>query len=72
MNTESDFSQASYDLLDKKKITDVVFHLGIMFVHQLQEAHFYLGLIEESFLVLDDLNGDPFLLDSVICFHNLK
>lgn len=65
------FSRVSYNS-SEKQITDVVFHLGIMFVHQLQEAHFYLGLIEKSFLVLDDLNGDPFLLDPVIRFHNLK
>lgn len=52
--------------------TDVVFHLSVMFVHQLQEAHFYLGLVEESLLVLNDLNGDPFLLYSVVGFYNLR
>lgn len=43
-----------------------------MFVHKLQKAHFNLGLIKESFLVLNDLNGNPFLLYSVISFHNLR
>jgi hypothetical protein len=29
-------------------------------------------LIQKRFLVLDDFNGDPFLLHSVISFHNLQ
>lgn len=53
-------------------LTYVVFHFGVMFVHELKESHFYLGLIQKSLLVLYDFNGNPFLLHTIICFYNLK
>ena len=42
-----------------------------MFVHELEESHFDLCLVEERFLVLDDLNGDLFLVHTVVGLHHL-
>lgn len=52
--------------------TYVVFHFRVMFVHELKKPHFDLGLIQESLLVLDDFNGHPFLLHTIIGLHNLQ
>ena len=53
-------------------LTYVVLHLGVVFVHELQQSQLYLGLVQEGFLVLDDLDGHPLLLVVVICFHHLR
>lgn len=53
-------------------LTYVVFHLSVMFVHELKKSHFYLGLIQKSLLVLYDFNGNPFLLHTIIGLYNLK
>lgn len=52
--------------------TYVVFHLSVVFVHELKQPHFDLGLIQKRFLVLYDLNGNPFLFHSIIGFYNLQ
>lgn len=52
-------------------LTNVVFAFCIMFVHQLQESNFDLGLVEERFLVLDDFDGHLILVQQVERFHYL-
>lgn len=42
-----------------------------MFVHELKKPQLNLGLVQEGFLVLDDLDGHPLLLMVVIGFHHL-
>lgn len=56
----------------KTAFTYVVFHFSVMFVHELKQPHFYLGLIQKRFLVLYYFNGNPFLFHSIIGFYNLQ
>ena len=42
-----------------------------MSVHDLQQPHLDLRLVEERFLVLDDLDGYRLLVEHVVCFHHL-
>lgn len=51
--------------------TYVVLHLSVVFVHELKKPQLDLGLVQEGFLVLDDLDGHPLLLVVVISFHHL-
>lgn len=51
--------------------TYVIFHLGVMLIHQLQEAEFNLCLIQKCLFVLDDLDGNPFLFVMVVRLHHL-
>lgn len=51
--------------------TYVVLHLSVVFVHELKKPQLNLGLVQEGFLVLDDLDGHPLLLMVVIGFHHL-
>lgn len=53
------------------KFTYVVLHLSVVFVHELKKPQLDLGLVQEGFLVLDDLDGHPLLLVVVIGFHHL-
>lgn len=52
-------------------ITDVVLHLGVVFVHELQQSDFNLSLIQKSLFILDDLDGDPLLLHTIVRLHHL-
>src|SRR4029434_5431052 len=40
-------------------LTYIVLHLCVVFVHELQQPQLNLGLVQEGFLVLDDLDGHP-------------
>ena len=51
--------------------TYVVLGLDVMLVHELEQPHFDLCLVEERFLVLDDLYGDLFLVHTVVRLHHL-
>lgn len=53
-------------------LTYVVLHFSVMFVHELKQPHFDLGLIQKRFLVLYDFNGNPFLFHSIIGFYDLQ
>lgn len=53
-------------------LTYIVFHLCVMFVHELEKPYFNLSLIQKGLLVLDNLNCYPLLLSSVVSFYNLK
>lgn len=55
-----------------RKLTNVVLHLCVMFVHELQQAQLNLSLVQEGFFVFDDLDGYPFLLMVVIGFYHLN
>lgn len=52
-------------------LTYVVLHLCVVLVHQLQQPQLNLGLVQEGFLVLDDLNGHQLLGLMVIGLHHL-
>lgn len=53
-------------------LTYVVFHLGVVLVHQLQQPQLNLGLVQEGLFVLDDLDGHQFLGLMIIGFHHLQ
>lgn len=53
-------------------LTDVVLHLRVMLVHQLQQPQLNLGLVQEGLFVLDDLDGHQFLGLMIIGFHHLQ
>ena len=43
-----------------------------MVVHQFKQSHLDLSLVEEWLLVLDDLDGNMFLIYTVVCLHHLQ
>lgn len=43
-----------------------------MLVHELQQTEFDLRLVQKCLFVLDDLNGNPFLLMVVVGLHHLQ
>lgn len=43
-----------------------------MLIHELQQTQLNLSLIQEGFLVLDDLDGNPLLLMVVVGLHHLQ
>ena len=52
-------------------LTNVVFTVHIMFIHEVKQPDLYLCLVQERFLVLDDLDGDILLLLMVVGLGNL-
>ena len=52
-------------------LTDIIFAINIMFIHELKQLDFNLSLIEEWLLVLNDLDSNLFLINKVICFDHL-
>lgn len=58
-------------LQPKKKLTDVIFLVGIVSIHQLEQANFDLRLIEEGFLIFYDFDGDGGLIDEVVGANHL-
>jgi len=52
-------------------LTNIIFAIDIMFIHEFKQLDFNLSLIEEWLLVLDDLYGNLFLINKVVCFDHL-
>jgi len=52
--------------------TYVIFVLHVFGVEELQQSLLYERLLVEGTLVLDDLDGDPFLVHQVIRLHHLQ
>lgn len=52
-------------------LTDIIFAIDIMFIHEFKQLDFNLSLIEEWLLVLDDLDRNLFLINKVIRFDHL-
>ena len=52
--------------------TYIILVFGVMPVHEFQELDLDLRLVEEGFLVFDDLDGHLLLVPMVIGLHHLK
>ena len=65
-----------YEYVDLMKmycslLTDIIFAINIMFIHEFKQLDFNLRLIEEWLLVLNDLDSNLFLINEVIRFDHL-
>jgi len=52
-------------------LTNIIFAIDIMFIHEFKQLDFNLSLIEEWLLVLNDLDSNLFLINEVIRFDHL-
>lgn len=65
------FTKSIYRVCKQIQLTNIIFVFRVSAVHHFQQLYLDLRLIEERFLVLDDLNGNVHLVFVIEGLHHL-